>query len=530
MNGNDQHPHSSSHHFWGWGANRSGFASAHVGRIGVLAVALGIGTAVATGFCTVCAARASAEVGQSGTSSSGPANSAPSHAAASESAKPAATRSASRGASAGLAVKVPSQTRQAVSAPIATARVGVRNPVSDALRGNAPVIPADTAVAAMLSAARRPTTQTGKTAAQTTTTTVITPTPVEGEKMTLSTKSGWKTVTDRTASGGSALVLTSSTTASTTVNLPDTTGLVIRAKSTLSSGAPNMTVSVDGQPVTTVVVNGTSWSNYTFLGAIPAGSHVISISSTNSTTKRSLYIDALSSTTGPYVEDFTGSAGQLPTSGSWNIRTGTGWDPGVENYQTSNVALDGNGNLVLKATKSGTSYASGWVDTKNKVSFGYGTITARVKVPAGQGLWPAFWLKGANEDTVPWPKSGEIDVFELPSTTTTIYNTLHGPITGSTGTQQAQIISTVPDLSADYHNYWVTRLPNSITFGVDDQTLGTLTPDSLSPGSQWVYNQPQQLLLNLAVGGGWAGAPNSSTPFPATMTVDWVRWDPPATV
>ena len=86
----------------------------------------------------------------------------------------------------------------------------------------------------------------------------------------------------------------------------------------------------------------------------------------------------------------------------------------------------------------------------------------------------------------------------------------------------------MPDLSTDFHNYWVRHLPNEITFGIDNQTLGTLTPDSLGPGETWVYNRPMYVNLNVAVGGSWAGAPNSSTAFPAQMLVDSIRWDPPA--
>lgn len=91
-----------------------------------------------------------------------------------------------------------------------------------------------------------------------------------------------------------------------------------------------------------------------------------------------------------------------------------------------------------------------------------------------------------------------------------MYSTLHGPITGTTSTQQAQIISNLPDLSTDYHNYWVRHLPDEITFGVDGVALGTLTPDSLPPGATWVYNRPMQVILNVAVGGSWAGAPDST--------------------
>ena len=81
----------------------------------------------------------------------------------------------------------------------------------------------------------------------------------------------------------------------------------------------------------------------------------------------------------------------------------------MQTYQTANATLDGQGNLKIEAAKSKGrgGYSSGWVDTKNKVSFGYGTITARIKVPQGQGLWPSFWIKGANEDTISGPNRGD---------------------------------------------------------------------------------------------------------------------------
>lgn len=232
-------------------------------------------------------------------------------------------------------------------------------------------------------------------------------------------------------------------------------------------------------------------------------------------------------TTGPNGDEFHGRNGSAPDSDIWNVRSGTGWDVGIQNYTGNNAYLDGQGHLVILAVKgeNGT-YTSGRVESLR--SFGYGTITARIKVPKGQGIWPAFWLEGVEGEDIEWPQSGEIDVMELPSTTTTLYSTLHGPIAGSASTEQVQIISNLPDLSTDYHNYWVRHLENEVTFGVDDRTLGTVTPASLSPKETWVYNRPMTVILNVAVGGPWAGAPNGSTHFPATMLVDSVRWDPPA--
>jgi VCBS repeat-containing protein len=348
-------------------------------------------------------------------------------------------------------------------------------------------------------------------------------TTVEAEDMTIS--GAGRAVVDSNASAGYALALSGPATASTTLTLPESSVLTIRVMS--GAGAPDMTVAIDGVPITTVLVESASYSDFKFAGAITAGSHVISISSSTATSRNTLYLDKVVTTTGPIVDEFMGESGSAPSSGIWTVRSGTGFDAGIQTYEAGNVFLDGQGHLVIQATRGETGgYASGWVWSKNNVSFGYGTISARIKMPEGQGLWPAFWLMGADSDTVGWPQSGEIDVVEMPSTTTTVYSTLHGPIADSTATQQAQIISNLPDLSTDYHDYWVRHLENEVTFGVDNQTLGTLTPESLGPGETWVYNRPMYAILNLGVGGPWAGAPNDSTRFPATMIVDRVRWDP----
>jgi hypothetical protein len=400
--------------------------------------------------------------------------------------------------------------------------------LSNALSGN--TIPADTAIGVMSEAVRRgrfaPIAVSGPVAAATTTTTVTT--VVEGERLAVSPSGVSRVVSDRNASGRSALAITGSATASTTVTVPTaTTGLVIRAKT--NAGAPNMTLSIDGVAVTTLKVTSTGWTDFTFAGVVPAGAHVLSVSSTTATATNSLYLDKISTMTGPIVDNFTGKSGSKPSDVLWGLVAGSGWDSGIQTYTTNNAFLDGQGHLVIQAVRGRNgAYTSAEVWSKNDVSYGYGTVTARIKMPKGQGIWPAFWMVGADTDSIGWPASGEIDIVELPSTTTTLYSTLHGPIAGTTATQQAQVISTLPDLSTDYHNYWVRHLPNAITFGIDNQTLGTLTPDDLGPGETWVYNRPMYLILNVAVGGPWAGAPDSTTPSTAKMLVDSVRWDPPA--
>lgn len=419
----------------------------------------------------------------------------------------------------------------ALQTSITTALNKIVTTLTAALSGGTPTTPVDASLALMLGAARRDV-ETGLrpqsavsrvVAAATATSSTTTPT-VEAEKMAVSNPAGGRVVRDSSASSGSALAITGSGTASATMNITASTAVTIRARA--SAGSPNMTITVDGVPITTVVVSSTAYGDYTYAGKIAAGSHVITVSSSNASAKSTLYLDKVSTTTGTIGEQFTGKSGSAPGSNYWTVITGTGWDSGIQNYASKNSYLDGQGRLVLQATRgSNGTWTSGRIETANKLSYGYGTVTARIKVPKGQGLWPAFWMIGADAATNGWPQTGEIDVMELPSTTTTMYSTLHGPIDGSSATQQAQIISTLSDLSNDYHSYWVRHLEDEITFGVDNQVLGTLTPDDLQAGETWVYNRPMSVILNVAVGGGWAGDPDRTTPTTAKMLVESVIFE-----
>ncbi len=414
----------------------------------------------------------------------------------------------------------------AASAVIEPTFTSVLAALSEALMDTTSV-PADTALAVMLGAARRETRaaltpQIAASKAAAAAAAATSASGVQAEKMTIS--GAGRSVADKNASGGYAVALSGTGQVSTTLTLPDAVGLTLRLRTT--SGAPNMTLSIDGNAYTTLLVNSTSYSDYTFAGGISAGTHVISISTTTATSRNMLYVDTVTTSSGLIVDEFLGNSGSAP-SRLWTSRSGSGFDAGSQTYSSGNVFLDGQGHLVIQATRGKkNAYTSGWVWTKNNLTLGYGTVTARVKVPKGQGLWPAVWMMGADSDTLGWPSSGEIDIVELPGTTTTVYSTLHGPIEGSTSTQQAQIVSQMPDLSTDYHNYWVRRLPDEITFGVDDATLGTLTPADLAAGETWVYNRPMYLILNLAVGGSWAGAPDSTTPSAAKMLVESVTFAP----
>jgi beta-glucanase (GH16 family) len=235
--------------------------------------------------------------------------------------------------------------------------------------------------------------------------------------------------------------------------------------------------------------------------------------------------------TGPISEEFSGPVGSPPNPDLWTIDVGPsavhGWERGsLQTYTDApeNVRLDGSGHLVIEARRSdgdfGSDYTSGRIVTRGKLSFGLGTIVARIKFPAGQGIWPAFWLLGSDIDSVGWPQCGEIDVMELINKGTEYHVALHAP--GADVTRSGP----TADLSDQFHSYWVTRTRGSITVGVDDRALAWFNPATLPPDSRWVFDGPMFLLLNVAVGGDWPGPPDSSTAFPAAMIVDWISYEP----
>jgi beta-glucanase (GH16 family) len=249
---------------------------------------------------------------------------------------------------------------------------------------------------------------------------------------------------------------------------------------------------------------------------------------------------ALGSCSGPATatfpvvfDDFHGPAGSPPNPGLWGYDVGSGWGKGTEletyTNSTNNVYLDGQGHLVIAAQKSGDNYTSGRLVTRGKLAMTYGTMSASIKLPAGQGIWPGFWMVGTNLDTAGWPQSGEIDVVEtFNSDPTHYYITVHGPSTQTPASgYQVQFDGAVGDLSQSFHTYWVTRQPGLITAGIDSATLAIFKPASVPPGGQWVFDdQPMYGLLSVAVGGEIPGPPDAFTPFPAAMLVDWFRYTP----
>ncbi len=237
-----------------------------------------------------------------------------------------------------------------------------------------------------------------------------------------------------------------------------------------------------------------------------------------------------------WSDEFKGPAGTPPDTSKWIHDVGA-WgytEKELETYTDSpaSASLDGHGDLAIVARhQTGTGpdgrtrkYTSARLETQGRFSSTYGLVEARMKIPAGAGLWPAFWLLGNDINTVGWPKSGEIDVLEALDRYPSV---AHGFINGPSGDgghyTVGRTVVSATSLASRFHTYAISWSRNSITWLLDGVPYGTATPKDLSPGSKWVYNRAFHLVLNLAVGGNWGGPPTSSTHFPATLLVDWVR-------
>jgi len=228
-------------------------------------------------------------------------------------------------------------------------------------------------------------------------------------------------------------------------------------------------------------------------------------------------------------DEFDLAAGTGPDPGKWTFDLGkTGWGNNeLENYtsSTQNAFHDGEGHLVIQAVaQPGGQYTSARLKTQGIAAFTYGRIEARIKLPFGQGMWPAFWMLGIDIGTAGWPRCGEIDIMEnIGKEPATVHGTIHGPgYSGANGIGAPYALAE-GRFADDFHLFAVEWQPGSIAFSVDRTTYKRITPADLPQGAAWVYDHPFFLLLNLAVGGNWPGNPDPSTQFPQRMTVDYVR-------
>jgi beta-glucanase (GH16 family) len=196
-------------------------------------------------------------------------------------------------------------------------------------------------------------------------------------------------------------------------------------------------------------------------------------------------------------------------------------------FVTDDPAATGGRALVIRALRSAEGrYTSARLTTQGRFSFRHGRIEARLKLPHGQGIWPAFWMLGDGFGRVSWPECGEIDVMEVVGHRPgVLHGTLHGPgysaQDGLTGTVELPGGATFADA---YHVFGVDWRPGRIDWLLDGRVYHTLTPAHLPAGARWVFDDtPCFLLLNLAVGGRWPGYPDATTRFPQEYRIDYVR-------
>lgn len=240
-----------------------------------------------------------------------------------------------------------------------------------------------------------------------------------------------------------------------------------------------------------------------------------------------------------WSDEFNGPVGSYPNPKNWTYDLGAGgWGNNEqETYTSTNAtivadpaATDGYA-LDIASSTDGVHYYSTRIKTQGHHSWKYAYIECRAKVPPGgasyQGYWPAFWTLGTDIKTVGWPKCGEMDIMEhLCGTEPDIaYQTIHGNYRNSNNAWGIGYAFTASsDLGQDYHLYAILWKQNSITFYVDGAQNGpTITPSSLSANEVWRFNNPQFLLLNMAIGGNWPGNITSQTVFPAHYLIDYVR-------
>jgi beta-glucanase (GH16 family) len=238
-----------------------------------------------------------------------------------------------------------------------------------------------------------------------------------------------------------------------------------------------------------------------------------------------------------WSDEFNGKNGSQPDPSKWTYDIGgNGWGNRELEYYTGrreNARIE-NGNLVITAREepyrgpSGADfdYTSARLKTQGLFSQTYGRFEARIKLPAGQGLWPAFWMLGDNFGSAGWPKCGEIDIMENVGKEPRInHGSLHGPSsTNATSDLTATIaLPAGQTLSNDFHVYAIEWEPEAIRFYVDANLYATFSAAQWPPGGTWVFDHRFFLILNVAVGGDWPGSPDDTTEFPQTMLVDYVR-------
>jgi beta-glucanase (GH16 family) len=238
-----------------------------------------------------------------------------------------------------------------------------------------------------------------------------------------------------------------------------------------------------------------------------------------------------------WSDEFSGKEGSPPDGARWTYDIGgAGWgNHELESY-TSRVenARVSAGNLVITAQREDYTgsdgiarpYTSARLKTQGKFAQAYGRFEARIQIPRGQGIWPAFWLLGEDIDRVEWPNCGEIDIMEnIGREPGSVYGSLHAPAFSkiTSDASQGARLPAGQSYADDFHIYAVEWEPAVIRFFVDDLNYGTFTRAEWPKGGQWVFDHPFFIIVNVAVGGDWPGNPGGTSQFPQHMLVDYVR-------
>lgn len=238
-----------------------------------------------------------------------------------------------------------------------------------------------------------------------------------------------------------------------------------------------------------------------------------------------------------WSDEFDAEALTPIDSESWTCEVG-GWGWGndeLEYYTGSveNVSHNGDGQLQITAMQGQPesnkmcwygqcAFTSARCITLDKVEFTYGRVEARIQIPRGRGIWPAFWMLGADFPDVGWPQSGEIDIMEnVGHQLQTVHGTVHGPgYSGASGIGNSYTSDF--DFADDFHVYAIDWDPNVIRWYVDGELFGIVSVNDIR-NREWVFDHDFFLIMNVAVGGSWPGFPDETTEFPQHMIIDYVR-------
>lgn len=244
-----------------------------------------------------------------------------------------------------------------------------------------------------------------------------------------------------------------------------------------------------------------------------------------------------------WSDEFTGPSGARIDSTKWIYDRGDGCSVGIcgwgneekESYtdDVSNVALDGSGRLTIVARVAPAGlrchygpcrYTSAKIRTKGRMAAKPGRVEARLRLPAGQGLWPAFWMLGDSHPQTPWPRAGELDIMENHgSNSRSTSSAIHGPGYSGKTPFVGEYVLPASSFADDFHTFAVEWDASRVRFFVDDTMHYEVLRAEVERAGPWVFDQSFYVILNLAVGGLFDGDPKSDSVLPATLLVDYVR-------